>query len=165
MENLGFGNSARAIMVCDKCSVKLAKIVVPDVWKEGARNVTGGADGGRRVGGAPASHLVMRRSKEGRRWAARRAGPPPSVDASRAGVRASQDEPSRQRVPDLQGEGAGAHEFLPAVRVLEGFVRRGWDVRSSRLRRCARARADWPGICTMCGRKVAHTEFYKMSST
>lgn len=37
-------------MVCDKCEIKLAKQVNPDAWKEGARNTTGGKDGGRKVG-------------------------------------------------------------------------------------------------------------------
>lgn len=29
-------------MVCEKCEVKLAKIVTPDPWKSGARNTTEG---------------------------------------------------------------------------------------------------------------------------
>lgn len=37
-------------MVCDKCEKKLEKSVNPDTWKEGARNTTGGKDGGRKVG-------------------------------------------------------------------------------------------------------------------
>jgi hypothetical protein len=37
-------------MVCEKCEKKLAKVITPDVWKDGARNVTGGKDGGRKVG-------------------------------------------------------------------------------------------------------------------
>ncbi|KAG7401568.1 hypothetical protein PHYBOEH_000626 [Phytophthora boehmeriae] len=37
-------------MVCSKCEEKLSKLVVPDKWKDGARNVTGGKDGGRAVG-------------------------------------------------------------------------------------------------------------------
>ena len=28
-------------MVCEKCQEKLGKVVVPDKWKEGARNTTG----------------------------------------------------------------------------------------------------------------------------
>eukprot|EP00742_Colponemidia_sp_Colp-10_P006646 GILJ01007125.1.p1 GENE.GILJ01007125.1~~GILJ01007125.1.p1 ORF type:complete len:116 (-),score=4.91 GILJ01007125.1:124-432(-) len=38
-------------MVCTKCEKKLAKLVVPDKWKDGARNTTGGRDEGRKVGG------------------------------------------------------------------------------------------------------------------
>jgi len=34
-------------MVCDACEKKLGKLCVPDKWKEGSRNVTGGKDGGR----------------------------------------------------------------------------------------------------------------------
>eukprot|EP01066_Platyproteum_vivax_P002376 Platyproteum_vivax@DN128_c0_g1_i1.p2 len=37
-------------MVCDKCEKKLSKLVTPDVWKDGARNVVGGKDGGRKAG-------------------------------------------------------------------------------------------------------------------
>lgn len=37
-------------MVCEKCEKKLNKVIVPDVWKDGARNVNGGKDGGRKVG-------------------------------------------------------------------------------------------------------------------
>ncbi|RLN95634.1 hypothetical protein BBJ28_00022344 [Nothophytophthora sp. Chile5] len=37
-------------MVCEKCEEKLSKLVVPDKWKDGARNTTGGKDGGRAVG-------------------------------------------------------------------------------------------------------------------
>lgn len=29
-------------MVCDKCEAKLSKVVTPDPWKTGARNVTEG---------------------------------------------------------------------------------------------------------------------------
>jgi len=28
-------------MVCDKCQAKLGKVIVPDKWKDGARNTTG----------------------------------------------------------------------------------------------------------------------------
>ena len=38
-------------MVCNKCEQKLSKVGCPDVWKDGARNTTGGKDGGRKVGG------------------------------------------------------------------------------------------------------------------
>lgn len=38
-------------MVCDKCEEKLSKLVVPDKWTDGARNTTGGKDGGRKIGG------------------------------------------------------------------------------------------------------------------
>mmetsp|Transcript_9089 Transcript_9089/g.8012 ORF Transcript_9089/g.8012 Transcript_9089/m.8012 type:complete len:100 (+) Transcript_9089:36-335(+) len=38
-------------MVCDKCEKKLDKIVTPDAWKDGARNITKGKDGGRSIGG------------------------------------------------------------------------------------------------------------------
>ena len=38
-------------MVCEKCQKKLDKIITPDTWKQGARNTTGGEDGGRIVGG------------------------------------------------------------------------------------------------------------------
>jgi len=38
-------------MVCTKCEKKLSKVSCPDVWKDGARNTTGGSDGGRKVGG------------------------------------------------------------------------------------------------------------------
>mmetsp|Transcript_24778 Transcript_24778/g.74328 ORF Transcript_24778/g.74328 Transcript_24778/m.74328 type:complete len:295 (-) Transcript_24778:27-911(-) len=34
-------------MVCQDCEKKLSKVIVPDKWKDGARNVTGGTDGGR----------------------------------------------------------------------------------------------------------------------
>nr|VDD29608.1 unnamed protein product [Brassica oleracea] len=34
-------------MVCDKCEKKLSKVIVPDKWKDGARNVTEG--GGRKI--------------------------------------------------------------------------------------------------------------------
>ena len=34
-------------MVCSDCEKKLSKVIVPDKWKAGARNTTGGADGGR----------------------------------------------------------------------------------------------------------------------
>nr|CCA18627.1 conserved unknown protein putative [Albugo laibachii Nc14] len=37
-------------MVCEKCEAKLTTLIVPDKWKDGARNVTGGKDGGRAVG-------------------------------------------------------------------------------------------------------------------
>jgi cysteine-rich PDZ-binding protein len=37
-------------MVCDKCEEKLSKLIVPDKWTDGARNTTGGKDGGRAVG-------------------------------------------------------------------------------------------------------------------
>ena len=37
-------------MVCEKCEKKLAKLITPDTWKDGARNTTGGKDGGRKVG-------------------------------------------------------------------------------------------------------------------
>ena len=37
----------RRIMVCQDCEKKLSKVIVPDKWKDGARNVTGGDDGGR----------------------------------------------------------------------------------------------------------------------
>ena len=37
-------------MVCSKCEAKLDKGVNPDVWKDGARNVTGGKHGGRKIG-------------------------------------------------------------------------------------------------------------------
>ena len=33
-------------MVCKDCEKKLSKVIVPDKWKDGARNVTGGTDGG-----------------------------------------------------------------------------------------------------------------------
>eukprot|EP01067_Filipodium_phascolosomae_P007788 Filipodium_phascolosomae@DN639_c0_g1_i1.p1 len=36
-------------MVCDKCEKKLTKIITPDVWKTGSRNVMGGKDGGRKT--------------------------------------------------------------------------------------------------------------------
>ncbi|CAD5169348.1 unnamed protein product [Musa acuminata subsp. malaccensis] len=34
-------------MVCDKCEKKLAKVIVPDKWKEGASNTT--ESGGRKI--------------------------------------------------------------------------------------------------------------------
>ncbi|XP_028767868.1 cysteine-rich PDZ-binding protein isoform X2 [Neltuma alba] len=34
-------------MVCEKCEKKLAKVIVPDKWKEGASNTTEG--GGRKI--------------------------------------------------------------------------------------------------------------------
>jgi hypothetical protein len=37
-------------MVCEKCEAKLSKLIVPDKWKDGARNTTGGKDGGRQIG-------------------------------------------------------------------------------------------------------------------
>lgn len=49
-------------MVCDKCEKKLNKSVNPDTWKEGARNTTGGKDGGRKVG---ANMLLYKKSKPG----------------------------------------------------------------------------------------------------
>lgn len=33
-------------MVCDKCAKKLQKIIVPDTWKEGSMNNTGGEKAG-----------------------------------------------------------------------------------------------------------------------
>ncbi|OQR92062.1 hypothetical protein ACHHYP_04080 [Achlya hypogyna] len=36
-------------MVCGKCEEKLSKLIVPDKWKDGARNTTGGKDGGRKI--------------------------------------------------------------------------------------------------------------------
>ena len=38
-------------MVCVKCQKKLDKLITPDSWKEGARNITKGSDGGRKIGG------------------------------------------------------------------------------------------------------------------
>ncbi|CAH1793097.1 unnamed protein product [Owenia fusiformis] len=35
-------------MVCEKCQKKLGKVITPDPWKSGARNITEG--GGRSVG-------------------------------------------------------------------------------------------------------------------
>mmetsp|Transcript_21318 Transcript_21318/g.24777 ORF Transcript_21318/g.24777 Transcript_21318/m.24777 type:complete len:99 (+) Transcript_21318:26-322(+) len=37
-------------MVCEGCQKKLDKLIVPDKWKEGARNTTKGDDGGRKLG-------------------------------------------------------------------------------------------------------------------
>ncbi|KAJ8603803.1 hypothetical protein CTAYLR_000217 [Chrysophaeum taylorii] len=37
-------------MVCKDCEKKLSKVIVPDVYKVGARNTTGGEDGGRATG-------------------------------------------------------------------------------------------------------------------
>ena len=37
-------------MVCTKCETKQDKVICPDVWKQGARNTTGGKDGGRKLG-------------------------------------------------------------------------------------------------------------------
>ncbi|TMW64274.1 hypothetical protein Poli38472_012896 [Pythium oligandrum] len=51
-------------MVCDKCEEKLSKLVVPDKWKDGARNTTGGKDGGRAVGSA--SRLSEKRQRSNR---------------------------------------------------------------------------------------------------
>lgn len=34
-------------MVCDKCEKKLAKVICPDKWKDGARNTT--ESGGRKI--------------------------------------------------------------------------------------------------------------------
>ncbi|XP_073054007.1 uncharacterized protein [Primulina eburnea] len=34
-------------MVCEKCEQKLSKVIVPDKWKEGARNTTEGS--GRKI--------------------------------------------------------------------------------------------------------------------
>ncbi|EQC34554.1 cysteine-rich PDZ-binding protein [Saprolegnia diclina VS20] len=36
-------------MVCGKCEEKLSKLIVPDKWKDGARNTMGGKDGGRKL--------------------------------------------------------------------------------------------------------------------
>lgn len=47
-------------MVCDRCEEKLSKLVVPDKWTEGARNTTGGKDGGRKIGG---NKLLKKRSE------------------------------------------------------------------------------------------------------
>uniref|UniRef100_K3X4G6 Cysteine-rich PDZ-binding protein n=1 Tax=Globisporangium ultimum (strain ATCC 200006 / CBS 805.95 / DAOM BR144) TaxID=431595 RepID=K3X4G6_GLOUD len=47
-------------MVCDKCEEKLSKLVVPDKWTDGARNTTGGKDGGRKVGG---NRLLKKRAE------------------------------------------------------------------------------------------------------
>lgn len=33
-------------MVCDKCAKKLQKIIVPDTWKDGSMNNTGGEKAG-----------------------------------------------------------------------------------------------------------------------
>lgn len=44
-------------MVCDTCESKLSKLVVPDKWKAGARNVIGGKDGGVRVQSAGPSSI------------------------------------------------------------------------------------------------------------
>lgn len=49
-----------AKMVCDHCEEKLSKLVVPDKWTEGARNTTGGKDGGRKIGG---NKLLKKRSE------------------------------------------------------------------------------------------------------
>ncbi|KAH9099916.1 hypothetical protein Ae201684P_018924 [Aphanomyces euteiches] len=38
-------------MVCDKCEAKLSKVIVPDVWKDGARNTNGGKSGGKKIAG------------------------------------------------------------------------------------------------------------------
>ncbi|XP_063427124.1 cysteine-rich PDZ-binding protein-like [Mytilus trossulus] len=35
-------------MVCEKCEKKLGKVITPDPWKTGARNITEG--GGRKIG-------------------------------------------------------------------------------------------------------------------
>ncbi|KAF1314951.1 Cysteine-rich pdz-binding protein, partial [Globisporangium splendens] len=50
-------------MVCDKCEEKLSKLVVPDKWTDGARNTTGGKDGGRKIGG---NRLLKKRAE--RQW-------------------------------------------------------------------------------------------------
>ncbi|KAK4289841.1 hypothetical protein Pmani_012578 [Petrolisthes manimaculis] len=34
-------------MVCEKCQIKLGKVITPDTWKAGARNTTEG--GGRKI--------------------------------------------------------------------------------------------------------------------
>lgn len=44
-------------MVCETCESKLSKLVVPDKWKAGARNVIGGKDGGARVQSAGPSSI------------------------------------------------------------------------------------------------------------
>lgn len=37
-------------MPCKKCEKKLKKLVTPDVWKKGARNIIGGRHGGIKLG-------------------------------------------------------------------------------------------------------------------
>eukprot|EP00825_Cyclidium_porcatum_P041995 TRINITY_DN5634_c0_g2_i4.p3 TRINITY_DN5634_c0_g2~~TRINITY_DN5634_c0_g2_i4.p3 ORF type:complete len:129 (-),score=35.68 TRINITY_DN5634_c0_g2_i4:222-608(-) len=49
----------RKKMVCDKCEKKLGKLANPDAWKDGARNTTGGKDGGRKVG----ANMILERKK------------------------------------------------------------------------------------------------------
>lgn len=51
-------------MVCQDCERKLSKVIVPDKWKDGARNTTGGEDGGRAT--SYRNSLLQVRGKEQR---------------------------------------------------------------------------------------------------
>ena len=50
-------------MPCKKCEKKLKKLITPDVWKKGARNIIGGKHGGIKLG---VNKLIEKRKKFGK---------------------------------------------------------------------------------------------------
>mmetsp|Transcript_20613 Transcript_20613/g.29831 ORF Transcript_20613/g.29831 Transcript_20613/m.29831 type:complete len:98 (+) Transcript_20613:39-332(+) len=96
-------------MVCNKCEEKLSKVIVPDKWKSGARNVGGSQVSGR-------NNMLLSKKGKNRRFT-----------------------PMERR-----------------CRICKSKVSQD----AHYCQECAYKK----GICAMCGRRIASTKEYKMSS-
>ena len=155
------------IMVCSKCEKKLSKvcshscfcppsvtcitctrlhgvflqIVVPDKWKAGARNVTGGKHGGRKVGGAGKARSSVTTRKKHRCV-------PCGAPSRRCVLRC---------VFSFSCCGPRPNPLARPCRICKCKVHQAG---AHYCNDCAYQK----GICSMCGRKHVATKGYKMST-
>ncbi|RWW04914.1 hypothetical protein BHE74_00041615 [Ensete ventricosum] len=126
-------------MVCEKCEKKLAKVIVPDKWKEGASNTT--ESGGRKIN----ENKLL--SKKNRSLVS------PSFLPSLLRFRYGEETIHQQRVviplisPDL------IELQLPIAALVVDMIF---------FISCEGALAR--GVCAMCGKQVLDTKLYKQSN-
>ncbi|RZS08655.1 hypothetical protein BHM03_00039665 [Ensete ventricosum] len=121
-------------MVCEKCEKKLAKVIVPDKWKEGASNTT--ESGGRKIN----ENKLL--SKKNRSLVS------PSFLPSLLRFRYGEETIHQQRVviplisPDL------IELQLPIAALVVDMI----------------FFISCEGVCAMCGKQVLDTKLYKQSN-
>lgn len=99
---------------------KLAKLAAPDTWKDGARNVSGGKDGGRMIGENKALTVRVHPMRKGSfevRWAEKT-----GIGTTRCRFADGQAFPERihEQVHGLQDDSPPAGHLLPDLRLLKG---------------------------------------------
>jgi len=124
-------------MVCEKCQKKLGRVVVPDVWKDGARNT-------KESGGQKISENKLLSSQHYKFTTSVKEVP---IAKKSSKVILSSGDISKTRVVALYADKC---KICKSALHQPGYYCQG----------CSYAK----GICSMCGKKILDTSMYRQTS-